>query len=72
MCPEPDPVVSQCPKCGVEFECAAAAGLDGCWCAALPHVMPCCGGSDAACFCKSCLEDAMKGALSVLPAKETG
>lgn len=52
------PKFSVCPKCGKEFECAAVNGASGCWCATLPHVMPC-GGSDAACFCPGCLREAI-------------
>jgi len=53
------PTTTVCPKCGEEFECAAIAGHTGCWCATMPHVMPCCGGADAACFCPGCLNDAI-------------
>ena len=53
------PQISTCPKCGEEFECAAVAGNKTCWCATMPNVMPCCGGSDAACFCPDCLQEAI-------------
>jgi hypothetical protein len=50
---------SVCPKCGEVFDCAGGTEAMRCWCAALPHVMPCCGTADAACFCPSCLHEAI-------------
>lgn len=50
------PEVTQCPKCGEAFECS---GGSGCWCAQLPHVLPCSRCSDATCFCPSCLKEAI-------------
>ncbi|MDY0011682.1 MAG: cysteine-rich CWC family protein [Rhodocyclaceae bacterium] len=44
---------SRCEACGAIFRCGAAAGDEGCWCAALPRV-PVVDGV-AGCFCPDCL-----------------
>ncbi|MGI8923121.1 MAG: cysteine-rich CWC family protein [Fimbriimonadales bacterium] len=60
----PEPIGdSICPECGQIFQCAAAAGESPCWCAKLPHVLPC-GNRDAACFCPECLGCAINESLS--------
>lgn len=49
--------MSTCTRCGTEFGCAMADGLDApCWCTALPPVVlvPV-AGEAAACWCPACL-----------------
>src|SRR5690242_17030855 len=44
--------VKRCPRCGVEFACAASAGKP-CWCEDLPPLMPA-PDPAAACLCPAC------------------
>ncbi|NML60433.1 cysteine-rich CWC family protein [Massilia sp. RP-1-19] len=47
--------MSTCTRCGTEFGCSMADGLDApCWCTELPSVVPV-PGEAAACWCPACL-----------------
>jgi hypothetical protein len=48
-------IVHACPGCGGAVECGMSNNDETCWCCELPHVLPI-SGSDAQCFCKTCLE----------------
>ncbi len=54
--------MSVCSRCGSQFGCAMADGLDApCWCTALPPVVPVPRGeageidASASCWCPDCL-----------------
>jgi len=47
-----------CSSCGVNFTCGPAAGGQGCWCEALPHVSLV-AGADHDCLCAECLSEAI-------------
>jgi len=53
-----DTALNTCPKCGDSFTCGQTTGIAPCWCAKLPHLLPC-SNADAACFCPRCLGEAL-------------
>ena len=62
-----------CPRCGNTFVCGMAAGLDKCWCAELPPIVP--PDPGAGCLCPGCLRaevaSAAVGPGSCAPAGKT-
>lgn len=49
--------MSTCTRCGTEFGCAMADGLDApCWCTELPPIVPL-PGEPATCWCPACLRE---------------
>jgi len=45
-----------CPRCGGAFQCGAGSP-GGCWCAALPNVMPIPSIGTSDCLCPKCLAE---------------
>lgn len=46
-----------CPACGEPAACALTTGAAVCWCFELPPALPMPpAGSDARCYCRTCLE----------------
>jgi hypothetical protein len=43
-----------CAKCGATFVCGMSAGVEHCWCADLPPLMPL-ADTAAGCYCPDCL-----------------
>jgi uncharacterized protein (TIGR00290 family) len=44
-----------CARCGATFECGMKAGVERCWCADLPSIVP--SAAFASCLCPRCLRD---------------
>ena len=61
--------MSICTRCGTEFGCAMADGLDApCWCTELPPVVPVpVPGAAAACWCPDCLRKHIASATEPVP-----
>nr|WP_294866645.1 cysteine-rich CWC family protein [uncultured Pseudogulbenkiania sp.] len=60
----PLPVVGKhCQRCGAAFRCGEGGPDGGCWCSALPAVLPLVpSGGD--CLCPSCLRDTLRQAYA--------
>ena len=52
--PPGDAPGATCPRCGTDFTCGMEAGLDPCWCTALPPLRVAPDGA-LACYCRDCL-----------------
>jgi hypothetical protein len=52
------PGLRACPQCGTQFVCGSEAGLERCWCADLPNIMPVVADGPG-CLCPDCLRAAI-------------
>ena len=64
------PVASVCPRCGADFQCGKELGMNRCWCAQLPRVLPV-PDEPARCYCPACLKTLIDGATAKPPAQST-